>query len=282
MTPSERTLVVGASGFLGTEIARRLGEIGADVVGTVHEGSILASGVKTVRYDFWSDDLETILDVEGIGRVVFAATVERGDGRDRDSFEQGVDRVVTACRDRRVVYVSTDAVFDGEAGPYDEEDEATPASEYGRRARAFERSLLDGRSECCVVRPSYLYGFSNGTLDSRLAETRERIRDGETVAYFEDAYKSPISVGDAAEIVADLARHDVTGVVHAAAPRTSIYEFHRAAMAALDEPFKRVTPEPVPPGVAYPRDTSLASVRLESLVETDPSSIGESLEGTGS
>lgn len=278
---SERTLVVGASGFLGSEVTRRLRDADTDVVGTVHEGEVRVSGAQTVGYDFWNDDLGTILDAEEIERVVFAATVERGNGRDRALFERALDRFVDACRGRRVVYVSTDAVFDGEDGPYDERGDPSPAGEYGRRSRAFERALLDGRSECCIVRPSYLYGFSDGGLDPRLAETRERIRDGETVAYFADAYKSPIEVGDAAGIVADLVHGDTTGVVHARAPRTSIYEFHRTAMEALDEPSERVVPEPVPPGIDYPRETSLESVRLESVVETVPSSIAEALETTG-
>lgn len=279
MSSPERTLVVGASGFLGMEIAHQLRETGADVIGTVHDGSVPVSGMKTVQYDFWSDDLETILDAEGIERVVFAATVERGNDRNRNSFEWGVDRVVTACRDHPSVYVSTDAVFDGEDGPYDEEAEPVPVSEYGRRARAFERAFLAGRSECCVVRPSYLYGFSDGMLDPRLAETRSRIRDGETVAYFEDAYKSPISVGDVAGIISELVHLDMTDIVHAAAPRMSIYGFHRRAMDTLDEPAQRVVPEPVPPDMEYPRDTSLASIRLESAVETEPSPIAEALEG---
>ncbi|MFC4989024.1 sugar nucleotide-binding protein [Saliphagus infecundisoli] len=274
----ERTLVVGTSGFLGSEVTRQLRDADTDVVGTVHEGKVPISGVETVGYDFWNDDLGTILDTEGIERVIFVATVERGDGRNRGLFDRSLDRFVDACRDRRVVYVSTDAVFDGADGPYDEGSDPSPASEYGRRVRAFERVLEDHCPDHCIVRPSYLYGFSGGTLDPRLAATRERIRDGETVAYFEDAYKSPISIGDAAEIVTDLTRHEVTGVVHAAAPRTSIHEFHRAAMDALDEPAGRVVPESVPPESDYPRDTSLVSGRLESVLGADPGPVSEALE----
>lgn len=279
MVSPGRTLVVGASGFLGSKVTEGLRAAGVDVVGTAFDGTVPVTGVETVRYDFWEDDLERILD-ETIDRVVLAATVETDHDRSLETFTQAVDRFVDACGDRRIVYVSTDAVFDGEAGRYDEHARPSPTDEYGRRGRLFERRIEGRCPDHCIVRVSYLYGFSKGGLDPRLARTRSRIRAGETVAYFEDAYKSPIAVSDAAEVIARLTRADTTGVVHAAAPRSSIHEFHRTAMAALGEPTERVVPEPVPSGIDYPHDTSLVSAR-GGVIEFEPRSVRAVLEGRG-
>lgn len=277
VTARERTLVVGASGYLGRAVAAECRRAGHDVVGTCRSEPTVEADAA---FDFWTDDLAELLD--GVGTVVFAAHVEGGDdGRSLEAFERAARRVATTCADRRVVYVSSDAVFDGKRGRYREDDPRTPTTPYGRRLAAFEDAVRETCSDHCVVRPSYVFGFSAGRLDDRLTRTRDRVTAGERVEYWDDYYRSPIAVGELATAIRTLAEGDATGVVHAGGPRTSVYRFHRDAMAALGYPTDPIGPTAMPPDADHPRDTSLRSDRLGDLTGIRPSSVSEALDGDG-
>ncbi len=271
------TLVVGASGFLGRSVVDRLEDLGGETRGTYHgdprEGARIA-------FDFFEDD-PADLPLDGAETVVFAAHVERTD-HSRERFEAAVERFVAACRRAgvRLCYVSSAGVFDGDEGRYVESDDPTPTSRYGRRLRAFERRAAR-LPEWCVLRPGYLYGYSRGELDDRLSGTVRRLREGERVRYYGDAYRSPIEVGEAASAVARLARGDVRGVVHAPAPRTSVAAFHRAAASAMGLPYHLVEAEPMPADPSLHRDTSLDSERFERLVGFRPRSVAHAMRATG-
>ena len=268
-----RVLVVGASGFLGRAVVDALREVGAQAGGTYHgdprEGA-------AIPFDFFRDD-PAGLPLSEVDAVAFAAHVERT-GHERPRFLRAVDRFVGACRDRgvRLVYVSSAGVFDGDRGSYVESDESTPKSRYGDRLRAFEERAAD-LADACILRTDYLFGFARGTLDPRLARTRERLLSGETVRYYEDMYKSPVAVTDAAHAVVALALGDQCEVVHVPTPRTSVRSFHRTGAKALGLPHRRVRGVSMPEDPSLHRDTSLRSERFAEAVGFRPRSVARAL-----
>jgi len=292
-------LVVGASGFLGRAVVERLRTEGWTVVGTYCSTMPSETGAagardhlpdEAVRFDFWTDDLRAHVNALDPDAVVFAAAVEYGgeaDTGDSDvavPFERRARAVAEACADRRFVYVSSAAVFDGTEGRYDEFAARSPRDEYGRRLVAFEDAVAVTCGDAAVLRTSYLFGFAGGTLDDRLARTRDSLDRGESVAYFADMYKSPVVVSEAAAAVETLATTDaVPGdnegpfVLHAPAPRTSVYDFHSDAMGALGRDPAVIEAEPIPPDMDVAPDTSLRSARFESLVGFEPTAVGPAL-----
>lgn len=273
-------LVVGASGFLGREVAARLRAAGHDVTGTYCSRPDPAA---STQFDVWTDDPESLVRDVDPDAVVFAAAVEYGGAADSGetgvdaSFERRADQFAAAVGGLRFVYVSSAAVFDGEDGRYAERDPRSPRDDYGRRLVAFEDAVDDRCSDAVVFRSSYLFGLSRGELDDRLSRTRESIRAGESVAYFGDMYKSPLDVTEAASAIQALLECDATGVVHAPAPRTSVAAFHRHAMAALGYDTSLVESEKIPAGMDVAPDRSLTSDRFDSLVGFEPSTVSAAL-----
>lgn len=269
-------LVVGASGYLGGAVARELREAGHRVVGTYCS---TPTPEADVQFDFWTDDVGALADERGVDTVVFAAAVEYGGEADTGAtaagpnFERAAERFARGCRDRRLVYVSSAAVFDGVEGRSSETAERSPVDDYGRRLVTAEDAVREHCSDLAILRTSYLFGFSGSRLDDRLARTRDAVTAGEPVAYFEDMYKSPILVTEAAEAVRALVENEATGVVHAPAPRTSVYEFHCDAMVALGHDASLVERDSIPPETTVAPDRSLASDRFASLVGFEPSSV---------
>lgn len=270
---TETMLVVGASGFVGGAAVDVASDRDISVVGTAHRQSVPHA---TVTYDFHHDDLTPILDEHDVDIVVFAAAVEQESEETFEQYCRHVDQFVEACRGRRLVYLSSDSVFEGTAGPYSESDPRDPTTEYGRRLVAFEDSVR-GLDDTIVVRPGYVFGFSRGQLDPRLARTRRRLADGKTVERFDDMYKSPIAVSELANAVISLATSDHGGVVHVGGPRISVYQFHCDGMRGLGLSPDGIEPTYIPDDLDVPPDLSLTSNRLQSLVGLDPSTVRDAM-----
>lgn len=262
--------VVGASGYVGSSVAAHIAASGRPVVGTRHS---TPAPTASRRYDFWTDEPTAL---PSTGPLVFVAQVCRTD-RPLAEFGERADALARAWADRRLVLVSTDAVFGETAGPHEAAAAPNPATPYGRRMARFEAAIDRHCTDYAIVRPSYVYGWSTGVLDRRLRRTIEAIRDGGAPAYYDDMYKSPIEVNQLSAIVHRVLESDVVGAVHAAGPRCSVYQFHRHGVAALGGSAECIERDAMPLDSSHPADTSLARSRLRREYGCVPASIEASL-----
>jgi dTDP-4-dehydrorhamnose reductase len=239
------TLVIGGTGLLGSAVVASV------------DDAVPAS--RRTGYDFFTDDPRTLLDAHEPDAVVFAAFVERTD-HDRSTFVRAAREFVDACRDCRLVYVSSDAVFDGCAGRYGPGDEPSPRDEYGRRLVAFE-DAVETHPDSAVLRPSYVY--AGDPLSPRLAAARDALAEGR-YERFDDVYRSPAPVADVAAGVRALLRRSAAGVYHVPGPRLSVYEFVRRALDAAGADTSSLVAAAAPPAFDVARDRSLVDPRYES------------------
>ena len=227
-------------------------------------------------FDLLRDDPEPLLsDVE---TVIFCAGVEQS--AEATPVESAMKRLLAGCHDKRFVYLSSDAIFAGDRGLYSEDETPEPVTAYGRTLLLCETLVRETCPNHLIVRPSYIYGFSRGKLDSRLTRTLNAVNGGATVSLFEDMYKSPLGVQQVAEAVVQLSQHEVTGTLHVAGARLSVLEFHKQALAALGHDTRALCGTPMPKAslLQLQRDTSLDSSKWQKLSETRPLSIPETLQ----
>lgn len=137
----------------------------------------------------------------------------------------------------RLVYISTDYVFDGEAGGYREGDLVNPVNTYGLTKAAGEM-IARSVQNALVIRTSFC--SSNGWKYPKA---------------FIDQFSSRDTVERIAPQILDAALSPLTGVVHIAGDRRSSYDLARSLDAAV-EPLS-VTAV----GLSLPRDVSLDSSR---------------------
>lgn len=80
---------------------------------------------------------------------------------------KGVEYVAEACRiiDSKIVQISTDYIFNGTAGPYNENAKPNPLGYYGRTKLASENALKIAAVTYSVVRTNVLYGIANSRPD---------------------------------------------------------------------------------------------------------------------
>jgi dTDP-4-dehydrorhamnose reductase len=277
-----RFLVTGASGQLGAYLLRELSRRGATVRAWSGSRDGLLFGVPLVPVNL-TDGAAVVTAFRSArpDAVIHCAALSSVAGCHRDperaeSVNVGATRLLAELADEagsRLLYVSTDLVFDGEHGGYREEDPPAPLSVYGRtKARAEEavRRLASG----LVVRVSLLFGPTLIDRRSFFDEQLAALREGRTCTLFSDEWRTPLSLPTAARALVALSESGHAGVLHLGGPeRMSRVEMGRrlAAFAGADAsvivPALRgdvAAPEP------RPRDVSLDSSRWRGLFPQQP------------
>ncbi len=129
----------------------------------------------------------------------------------------------------RMVYVSTDFVFDGAKGtPYLPDDPTNPLSVYGASKRAGELVTLEHARNSLVVRTGWLFGSGGRNFVSTVLRLAA---EGGELRVVDDQFGGPTWAADLAETVAGLMELGVTGVFHAA--NSGVASWHDLASEAL-------------------------------------------------
>src|SRR3989441_13307969 len=219
-----RILVTGAKGQLGQELQRVLrGEevIAADRPEYALTDPMLGEKVAAQRPDLVIH-LAGYTDVDGCERDPETAYAVNAQGT--RCVSEGA-----AKANARLIYLSTDYVFDGKkTEPYTERDPVNPLNVYGRSKLAGEEEAVKGCRRTLVLRTSWLYGVHGNNFVKTilsLAVTQPELR------VVEDQRGSPTYARHLAQVIAGLIRSDVTGVIHAGGEgECSWYEFAKAIL----------------------------------------------------
>lgn len=204
------------------------------------------------------------------GALSSADAVLRDPARGREVNVVATTRLAewAASRGRRLVFTSTDLVFDGSRSWYREEDPARAVLEYGRTKHEAEAPVL-AIPGGLVARLSLLYGPNPSGRPGFFDVALDAIRRGEPRSFFEDEYRTPLDYRTAAEVLARLVESPVAGIVHVGGrERMSRFDLVRRAAAGVG-----LDPDLVRPGSQAdarlpeprPADASLDTSKLAGL-----------------
>lgn len=265
----QRILLVGSTGYLGRTLMTPLQQ--AYHVVPTHRTRTHFAGSH--QYDFWIDDVHSLVKYYQIDTVIIAANMAyeaANPNCDFTLFKQRAERLIRECQQCRVIYISSDGVFDGKKGNYAESDIPSPITLYGRNLHYLEEQVQSLCANYCIIRPSYLYGYSLSQLDQRLSQARTQLLARKQLTSFTDMIKSPMEVNQVAKVITLLARSEYIGIVHVAGSAMSIYDFYREAMNSLGIPTERLCPAQMPTDFLHPRDTSLNINLMKKLTKIEP------------
>ncbi len=264
----KRVLLTGAGGQLGTDISIRAAS---------------RSDVELVSLDRSHLDITNAAHVAAVvdkyrpDVIVHAAAYTAVDDCERNEEHAfavngaGTSNVVSAARSvqSRVIYVSTDYVFDGtKQSPYVESDTPNPASVYGASKLAGETSVGELEEDGLIVRTSWVCG-SHG---SNMVKTILRAAQNHPMLTFvDDQIGNPTFTGDLAHQVLELSVRNDAGVMHVTNEGSvSWYQFCQDVLEFAGLGRERVQPcatdELQPPRPApRPANSVLANTRYRDL-----------------
>ena len=228
----KKMMITGVSGLLGNNLALYFRDR-FEVVGIYHTHKVDIEGIRTVCVELCSAE-ET---AEAIRRftpdiIIHCAALASPDlcEVNRDLAERvnvaSVANIVEALKDREVklIYISTDLVFDGEKGNYSETDTVNPINFYGETKYKGELEAL--RHEKTIVARTNIFG--KNILDKRsLAEwIIYELSNKRQITGFTDAIFSSIYTIELARLLEQALEAGLSGIYHFASKDSlSKYEF---------------------------------------------------------
>jgi dTDP-4-dehydrorhamnose reductase len=230
---SSLILIVGASGFLGSNILLSL-QSHSNCVAHSSLHKIKVPGIGSVQADLRlpNSALELVHQINP-SLVINCAALANIDQCEQDpelAFRLNTEmpnELAIGCRDvgAQLVHVSTDAVFSGEFDFYKIEDITTPINVYGETKARAEEIIMKSLPNALIIRTNII-GWSPTGSRSLLEFFVRSLKKEETCRGFYDSMFRPIAANNFWPITDDWLRNNRTGISHAfGSELISKYEF---------------------------------------------------------
>jgi dTDP-4-dehydrorhamnose reductase len=206
-----KILITGANGLLGQKLVRLLLDKGEQIVATSHGESRLGylnSDFSYVQMDIC--DRDQVLDVitsqqpDVVVNTAAMTNVDQCETEQEACLQLNVESVkylVEACKevDAFLVHLSTDFIFDGEAGPYKETDQANPVSFYGQSKLDAEEIVQASDINWSILRTVLVYGITPGMSRSNIILwVKKSLEEGKELKIVDDQWRTPTLAEDLA------------------------------------------------------------------------------------
>lgn len=138
----------------------------------------------------------------------------------------GPEIIAKKCEEHnsRLIHISTDSIFDGEKGMYDENDLPNPKNIYAKTKLEGERKVTKECSNSVIVRTNF-YGIDN-SQKYLFNNILEKLKLKEDIIGFDDIYFTPLSVENLSQQITDVTFSNYNGIIHLGSDdKISKYEF---------------------------------------------------------
>ncbi len=217
--------------MLGSRLCLELWNRGHDVIGLLRArvppslpDPVVQSGRRPFEYRLC--DLTDARALEGVVAearpevVINTASMTDVDRCERNpelAYASNVEATAQLCRAARsagahLIHVSTDYVFDGERGPYAEEDVPNPRGTYAMTKHMAEQAVRVLAPSWTVARTAVLYGWPPSSRSNFGSWLVSALCKGESVRLFEDQVVSPSLALSVATMLAEIAERKLKGI----------------------------------------------------------------------
>ena len=268
MSKVKKILITGSNGLLGQKLVYNLKqrkdvELYATAIG--ENRLIDKSGYSFLSLDITDrNNVNKVIENVGPDVIINTAAMTNVDACEINKeacWKINVDAVnylveASLKFNSHFIHLSTDFVFDGESGPYSENDTPNPLHYYAESKLAAEKIIQQKSNNWAVLRTIIIYGITDNMSRSNLVLwSKGEIEKGNTIRVVNDQYRSPTLAEDLAEGCIAVADKNAQGIYHLSGPETnSILELvHKVAeyynldkskiipvtSASLNQPAKR-------------------------------------------
>ncbi|MDD5303551.1 MAG: SDR family oxidoreductase [Elusimicrobia bacterium] len=274
-----KVLVIGGTGLVGNALLRAWTAQGAQVSAATYHCHASGGFLQLDMQD--AGRVKALLASHRLGVVAVPAAnpyVDYCELHPEETRRVNVDgtlNVARACRElgARMIFYSSDYVFDGVKGHYTEEDAPCPINEYGRQKAETERGVLDCDPRNLVIRTAGAYGWQWEPKNFVL-QVKKNLSEGKPMRVADGVRYNPTYVENLAEITTALVAAGAGGIFHVVgAEEIARDEFARRAAGAfgLDASLIRTVPAAeFKAPAARPKQSSLITEKLRRAVPKAP------------
>lgn len=206
-----KVLVTGVKGQLGYDVVNELNKRGHVAIGTDIEEMDITDAAS----------VDKVIKESAPDAVIHCAAYTAVDAAE-DNVElcrkinaDGTQNIANVCKeiDIKMIYISTDYVFDGEGErPWEPDDNRTPLNVYGQTKYEGELAVQNTLEKYFIVRIAWVFGV-NGKNFIKTMLNLGKTRDSLTVV--NDQFGSPTYTYDLARLLVDMIETEKYGIYHA-------------------------------------------------------------------
>ncbi len=221
-------LVTGSNGLLGQKITEKiLKEGGVNLIATAKGENRypLKEGYTYVEMDILNaTEVKTVVSTCKPDAIIHTAAMTNVDTCEEQkelAFALNVEAVITlvnVCEeyDVQLIHLSTDFIFDGADGPYDEEAAPNPLSYYGETKLLAEEAVKRSTGKWAILRTIIVYGIVSDMSRSNIVLwAKGALEKGNPLNIVNDQWRMPTLAEDLADCCLLAVEHEAQGVYNA-------------------------------------------------------------------
>ena len=227
-----KMLITGVSGLLGNNLAGYFKDK-YEILGLYYRHPVAIKGIVTEKCDISDDSLLRKITKDFRPSVIIhCASLTNIDQCETDmSLTRKVNvlsnrNIIDAISgmDAKLIYISTDAVYDGIKGNFSENDTVNPLNYYGLSKYEGEQEVL--KRENSLVLRTNIFGWNIQNKLSLGEWILEELKAGRKINCFKDAYFSTIYTLELARVIDIAVKNNLSGIYNCGATNScSKYEF---------------------------------------------------------
>lgn len=226
-----KILVTGANGLLGRQLIQALLQYTDAFIVATGKGPDRNAGINTKRCAYHAMDITDGISANAFYNqqkpaiIIHTAAMTNVDKCETDKIGCW-DVNVTATRflldaaknfNPYIVYLSTDFVFDGSKGPYNEDDLTAPVNYYGCSKVTAENAMLESKLPVAIVRTCLVYSdVGHGTRATIISLVKGSLSANKKIQVVADQWRTPTYLEDLVNGIVLLVKSKLNGIFNIA------------------------------------------------------------------
>lgn len=234
-----KILVTGSNGLLGQKIIYQLIDKKQHEIIAIGKGEnrlIQQNGYRYFNVDIIHfESFNSIIRNEKPDVIIHTAAITNVDLCETEQTlcrkvnVDAVENLAHICDELNIhlIHLSTDFIFDGTAGPYDETAIPNPLSFYGHSKNDAEKAVIAMKfAPWCIIRTVLVFGITDNMSRSNIVLwVKNSLLEGKTINVVNDQYRTPTLAEDLAQGCILAAEKKVTGIFNISGPDSmNIYQ----------------------------------------------------------
>ena len=221
-----KVLITGSNGLLGQKLINLLAPMKeVTLIATARGANRYPQGIHDFQYESMDitspDEVNAVFDKVKPEYVINTAAMTNVDQCETEKEGcwkmnvDGVTHLISACKKHNtfLLHLSTDFIFDGEDGPYDEDAVAKPISYYGESKLAAEKLLIASDIKWSIARTVLVYGIAHDMSRSNIILwVKNSLEQGKEIKVVNDQWRTPTLAEDLAMGCYLIVKHSAEGI----------------------------------------------------------------------